>query len=245
MSASYFILAFDFKTPSKVFEVSPSSPGSLAQKCNGYAMQIFGIIPEIWMTRFDTFSFTFILHILLEYYDVQLKIMHAASFRYLLGSWYCSIANVLDILQICVSFLWIFVAWCVLCVSGFPSALEVDEPWPNIIQRRMRNTFPSEQRQMESPSPVELGKRNQHSVECDEPFCCNAGFKKKNKQDFRIAHLCFWPLSWSHLQSCKSFRHISSFFIVFSQTKKSHETESLQRKTNQLTIDNAYRQRTW
>ena len=137
----------------------------------------------------------------------------------------------LDILQICVSFLWIFVAWCVLCVSGFPSALEVDEPWPNIIQRRMRNTFPSEQRQMESPSPVELGKRNQHSV---ENLFVAMQDSKKNKQDF-IAHLS-GPLSWSHLQSCKSFRHISSFFIVFSQTKKSHETESLQRKTNQLTI---------
>lgn len=102
-------------------------------------------------------------------------------------------------------------------------------PSPKAIERH-RNTFPSERRQMESPSPG-LGKRKHRVL---EPCCFsffreplyNAGFKKKHTQDFRIAHRCSLgrPLNWSHLQSCKSFHHISSLFIVCSQTKKTRGT---------------------
>ena len=125
----------------------------------------------------------------------------------------------------------------------FPAS-EVAErlrPWPNAKRQntsnprpkaieRHRNTFPSERRQMESPSPG-LGKRK-HRMQ--EPCCFsffrehiyNAGFKKNIRKTSALLIVARWggPLNWSHLQSCKSFHHISSLFVVCSQTKKTRGT---------------------
>lgn len=129
----------------------------------------------------------------------------------------------------------------------FPSASEVDEPWPKRFHPRPnakhRNTLSV---RGTSDGVAFACRARETEAQNAEPFCYNAGFKKKT-QDFRIAHLCSLgrPLNWSHLQSCKSFHHISSLFIACSQTKKNTpDDSSLQRKTNQLTTD-AYRPRTW
>lgn len=175
--------------------------------------------------------------------------MNAAGFRYRLDCWYGGVLIwrcrwTLDILPIFM--LLGFAEKCVLLCHLCPQRFSRPRRSPNAFglgQMQKGKTHPTQGRRRNTSKHLSVRATSDGVAFAwaRETEAQNAGtllffvfswtslqcrIQKKHTQDFRIAHRCSLgrPLNWSHLQSCKSFHHISSLFVVCSQTKKTRGT---------------------